>query len=67
MTKRLKSTDLENLQVFNRNSISRNTTHRQSMNLQAVLTGEMWNGQNKDRESKQTQDWIEYITRQGAI
>jgi len=27
-------------QIFNRKSISRNTTHRQCLHLQAMLTGE---------------------------
>jgi len=49
------------LQVFNRKSISRNTTHRQTLNLQAALTAEMLKDWNLCRESKQTQDWSEYI------
>jgi len=31
-------------QIFNRKSISRNATHRQSLHLQAVLTGETLKG-----------------------
>jgi len=43
-------------QIFNGKSISRNTTHRPSLNLKSILTGEMLKGQNKGRESKQPQD-----------
>jgi len=39
-------------QVFNRKSISHNATHRQSLHLQAMLTGEMLKGWNKGRESR---------------
>ena len=39
-------------QIFNRKSISRNTTHRQSLHLQAMSTGETLKGQHKVRESK---------------
>jgi len=31
-------------QIFNRKSLSRNTTHRQSLHLQAMLTGETLKG-----------------------
>jgi len=34
-------------QIFNRKSISRNTTHRQSYHLQAMLTGVKQKGQHK--------------------
>jgi len=43
-------------QIVNKKSISRNTTHRQSLNLQAMLRGEMLEGYGKGRESKQFQD-----------
>jgi len=36
--------------------ISRNTTYRQSLNLETMLTGETLKGWNKSRESKQSQD-----------
>jgi len=48
-------------QIVNKKSISRNTTHRQSLNLQAMLRGEMLEGYGKGRESKQFQDWSDYI------
>jgi len=32
------------LQIYKRKSISRNTTHRQSLNLQATLTGRTLKG-----------------------
>jgi len=38
------------------NRFHSNFTHRQSLNLQALLTSETLKGPNKGRESKQTQD-----------
>ena len=46
-------------QFFDRKSISRNTTHRQSLHLQAMLTGETLKGWNKGRESKLPNDCSE--------
>jgi len=43
------------------NRFHSNFTHRQSLNLQALLTSETLKGPNKGRESKQTQDWSEYV------
>jgi len=39
-------------QMSNKKSISRNTTHPQSLNLQAILTCEMLKGSSKSRESR---------------
>jgi len=41
---------------FYRKSISRNITHLQFSNVQAMLTGETLEDQSESRESKQTQD-----------
>jgi len=53
-------------QIFNRKMISRNTTHGQSMNLQAMRTGETLKRLKQELIKQKIQDYSEWTTTEVA-